>query len=517
MKLHRGLILLSLIFCATGCSGNVEENVSKIQLGDKYRSFYEIFPGSYYDSDGDGSGDLNGITSKLDYIEDLGYSGIWMTPIFAGGSYHKYDTIDYMNIDSQFGTMDDLKNLLSEAHKRDIAVILDLVVNHTSNKNNWFTKGIRAFKNGGGQYSDYYNFSLERTDFCNVRDNATGVYYEGKFSDTMPDLNLDSENVRNEIRNIMTYYLNLGVDGFRLDATTYYYTGDEDKNIEFLTWLNDTAKSVKEDCYFVGEAWTNSGVIGRYYTSGIDSFFAYDPEPLGKRFNTYMIRKDGDSYYEKMSGLISNAGSGIPAPFITNHDNGRAVNVLSAKGNVHNAKFGFGLMQMMTGTTFTYYGDEIGMTGVNPPDENVRTAMYWGDEEGTCKNPSGTTIDEHIYDPVNLQLEDDNSILNYYKKANKIRNKYEAIRKGDVEQLYQEDKSLQILKKTYGDSSVYLLMNFNQELPGDTGERELDISSLNLGDYTYEYLTVESTDSIKVEGSIFTIPQQSIVVINENN
>ena len=513
MKLNVGIIPFLLISSLTGCAQVYDEEIYHIPLEDKYRTYYEIFPGSYYDSDGDGIGDLNGITSKLDYIHDLGFNGIWMTPIFEGGSYHKYDTIDYLSIDSSFGTMDDLDNLIEEAHKRDIAVILDLVVNHTSSENEWFKKGIRAFKDGGGQYSDYYNFSLEVNDFCTTRDSFTGVYYEAKFNYDMPDLNLDSENVRNEIKNIMKYYLDKGIDGFRLDAVTSYYTANQDKNLEFLTWLNDTGKSINPNCYFVGEAWTGTGEIKRYYESGIDSFFSYDPDSLGKRLNTYIIRNYGDGYFDKMKSLISTAGDGIPAPFITNHDNARAVNVLNSKKDDDAIKFGQGLMQMMTGTTFTYYGDEIGMVGINPPDQNVRTAMFWGDENGTCNNPSGTTESENVYPSVKDQLKDADSILYYYKKANNLRNKYEVIRKGEVEQLALSENSLQVIKKTYNNSSIYLLINFNIELPGVEATKEIDLSSLNLGEFTYDYLVVDNGDEVKVDGNKVTLPKQSIVII----
>ena len=525
MKIRKGLFLLLLLTSITGCNSTsnsgAELSNTHLDLEDKYRTYYEIFASSYYDSDDNGFGDLNGITEKLDYIEDLGFNGLWLMPIFEGGSYHKYDVIDYMKIDTSLGTMSDLKNLISEAHSRDITVILDLVVNHTSNRNERFTKGIQAFKNGGGEYSDYYNFSLEETSTCNVKDNITGVYYEAKFSNDMPDLNLDSQNVRNEIKDIMKYYLDIGVDGFRLDAVTSFYTGNQDKNIEFLTWINDTAKSINPNCYLVGEARTGSGEINRYYTSGIDGFFAYDPDALGKRLSSFMIREDGQSYYERMNFLIDNAGDGVPAPFITNHDNPRAVGVLNSKATDDNTKFGQGLLQMLTGTTFTYYGDEIGMIGVNPPDENVRTAMYWSEENktGICRNPSGTTKTETVYDPVDEQLKDEDSILNYYKKANYIRNKYEAIRKGSVEQIKKDDDiSTQILKKTYADESVYLLINFNKkdELAGDDGFREIDISSLGLSNYSYHTLVVDIDNDVKVSENKFTLPNQSIVVISEN-
>lgn len=519
MKKSLAIILLTTLLSLVGCQKNYSIEMAEIPLGDKYRTFYEIFPLSYCDSDGDHYGDLNGITSKLDYLTDIGYNGIWLTPIFESNSYHKYDVIDYKKIDLQLGDMDDLKNLINEAHERNVAIILDLVVNHTSNQNEWFRKGIQNFKNGGGEYSDYYNFSLEQTSVCNTKDQRTGVYYEAKFNYDMPDLNLDSENVRKEIKDIMKYYLDLGVDGFRLDAVTSFYTGDIEKNAEFLSWLNKTGKEINENCYFVGEARTSEGEIQRYYETGIDSFFAYDPEPLGKRLNTYMVRSFGDSYFERMKTLESVVGeTGIQAPFITNHDNGRAANVLAALREDDTLKFGHGLMQMMSGTTFTYYGDEIGMVGVNPPDQNVRTHMNWGDGSIECNDPDGTTKNENIYGSVADQLHNGDSILNYYRLANNLRNKYEAIRKGKAEaiQVNKESRDFIVFKKTYNDETVYILINFRKELPGVTTEATFDLNSLNLGEFTYDALVVNESDKVNLENNKITLPKQSIVVIKEN-
>ena len=518
MKKARGIIFLTFLLSLAGCQQNYSIEMAKVPLGDKYRTFYEIFPGSYCDSDGNKIGDLNGITSKLDYLQDIGFNGIWLTPIFTSNSYHKYDVINYKEVDPSFGDMDDLKNLIDEAHSRDIAIILDLVVNHTSNQNQWFRTGIKNFKKGGGEYSDYYNFSLAQTSICNTKDASTGVYYEAKFNYDMPDLNLDSENVRNDIKDIMKYYLDLGIDGFRLDAVTSFYTGDVEKNAEFLKWINDTGKAINPNCYFVGEAWTGEGEIQRYYESGIDSFFAYDPDPLGKKLNSYIVRSFGDSYFDKMKSLESIVGeTGIAAPFITNHDNARAANILASLKDDDTIKFGHGLMQMMSGTTFTYYGDEIGMTGYNPPDENVRTAMYWGDNGITCSNPSGTTKDEKIYGSVEDQLHDGNSILNYVRLANNLRNKYEAIRKGVAERLNENDnnRSFIAFKKSYENEEVYILMNFNKALNGTSSNVTFDLNSLNLNEYNCESLVVDQSNKVTINNDIITLPGQSITVIAE--
>lgn len=503
------LILALLPLLASSCSNSNSYEFTKLEEDDNYRTFYEIFPGTYYDSDGDGYGDLNGIIQKLDYIESLGFNGIWLTPIHNSPSYHGYDVNDYYSINPKLGTMNDYKNLVNECHKRDIKIILDLVINHTSTENEWFVKGIEAFKTGKKErYYDYYNFSLEETTVNTSYKN--GVYYESGFGGgSMPDLNLDSENVKKEIESIIKYYLvDIGIDGFRLDAVPWYFKGNENKNIEFLSWLANVSKSYNQNAYLVAEAWESYPIISNYYVSGIDSFFAYDTDPLGVKLVSSIVTNNGNTYTSRMLNLIEQAGNYIPAPFITNHDNPRAANILQGRKTPEKLKFGQGIMQMMTGATFTYYGDEIGMIGANPPDENVRTAMFWGEEEGTCDNPAGATEDEHIYPSVKDQLNDNNSILNYYKKANYIRNKYEAIRKGKAEKIDAGDSSLQVIKKTNSGEIVYLIINF------DLVDKEYDLSSLGLSDYEYESLLVDVNEQkIELNGDKIKLPSYGIVAI----
>lgn len=510
MKISKLLVLLPLLLVTNSCSSNSELESPVLPREEKYRTYYQIFPGTYCDSDGDKYGDLNGIREKLPYIQDLGFNGIWITPINKSPSYHGYDVDDYMSIDPLLGTMDDYRNLVNEAHEKGINVILDLVLNHTSTSNTWFIEGAKAFKEGkGGKYSDYYNFSLEKDSVHAYKYN--GVYYESGFGGgSMPDLNLDSENVKKEIENIIKFYIDdVGIDGFRLDAVPWFFKGNHEKNIEFLSWINEVTKSYNEDAYIVAEAWEAAGTITRYYESGIDSFFAYDTDCLGKDIISYIVTGRGNNYTERMDFLVEQAGENIPAPFVTNHDNARAVNILQGRNSDKNLKFGQGLMQMMTGTTFTYYGDEIGMVGVNPPDENVRTAMYWGEEEGTCNNPSGTTIDEKIYPSVKEQLEDSNSILNYNKKANYIRNTYESIRKGNVEGIDAGDKELQVIKKTYNEETTYLIINFGVE------NKTYDLSKLSLKSKNYDSLLIDiENDKVSIEGDNITVPPFGIVIMN---
>lgn len=503
------LLPLTLISCSTNNYSFYDEyEYTPLDESDNYRTFYEIFPSSYYDSNGDGNGDLQGIIQKLDYIDNMGFNGIWLTPIHESPSYHGYDVNDYYSINPKLGTMDDYRELVEECHKRDIKIILDLVLNHTSPQHEWFQKGVQAFKEGnGGEYSDYYNFSLTQDLIHNFK--YDGVWYESGFGGgSMPDLNLDSENVRREIEDIIKFYIDdVGIDGFRLDAVPWYFKGDEEKNIETLSWINKVTKSYNENAYIVAEAWEGAGTITRYYESGIDSFFAYNSNPLGVEISRYMVRNDANSYVTKMEFLIEQAGEYIPAPFITNHDNPRSCNVVQGRKDESKAKFGQGIMQMMSGATFTYYGDEIGMMAANPPDENVRTAMLWGEEEGMCNNPSGTTQTEIVYPTVAEQMEDENSILVYYRNANRIRDKYPAIRKGSIEIIDNSNKEVCFIKKDDGQNSCYLLINFGLE------NNQVDLSKLNLDEIKYDSLLTNNEEEVTLTNRIMTLPKYAIVVI----
>jgi alpha-amylase len=268
-----------------------EEQLPIQMMDDKYRNFYEIFVYSFYDSDGDGIGDFDGLTEKLDYLndgndqtlDDLGFNGIWLMPIMTSTTYHKYDVVDYYEIDPEYGTMDDFKEFMASCKERDIHVILDMVINHTSSKHPWFLEASTYLKNlGDGEvdleecpYVDYYFFSKEKTSQTNCQLPGTDWYYEGRFWSEMPDLNLGSEAVRNEFTEIAKYWLDLGVAGFRLDAAKEFYSGNDTANIEVLSWYHEMVTGIKEDAYLVAEVWTDVNTYGKYYQSGIDSLFNF--------------------------------------------------------------------------------------------------------------------------------------------------------------------------------------------------------------------------------------------------
>ena len=222
-----------------------EENV----IDDKYRNYYEIFVASFCDSDGDGMGDIQGLISKLDYIndgdpttdDDLGYNAIWLMPIHPSASYHKYDVMDYQDIDEAYGTLDDYKQLVEECHKRGIDLIIDLVMNHSSVAHPWFKEAKTYLQNlpegqqpnaADCKYVDYYTFTTEQVNNKYYPVGSSSYYYDGEFSQMMPDLNLDNPDVRAEFEQIAKFWLDLGTDGFRLDAVKEYYSGDTEHNVD---------------------------------------------------------------------------------------------------------------------------------------------------------------------------------------------------------------------------------------------------------------------------------------------
>ncbi len=492
-------LLIMLILCLgafTGCKKEdpyagaygkkIEEDLITTNIiDDNYRNYYEIFVQAFNDSNFDGVGDLNGVTARLDYIQDLGYNGIWLMPIHPTSSYHGYDVDDYYEVNSKYGTIDDLKNLINECHNRGINLILDLVLNHSGRNCEYYKKACEAYdKSLKGlslteeeeKYKDFYVFypSLNMVP-SNVKAEKAGskysFYVEANFSYNMPEFNLDSEAVKDEFKNIIKYYLDMGIDGFRLDAVIYYYYGNKAKNIEFLSELNSWVKSIKPDAYVVGECWLGYDSIQDYYASGIDSFFNFAVSTNASNSGVINgVNPEGrgiNGYYNALianQDIIGTNSNGIPAPFLDNHDMSRYTYISS----VNKHKFTFALAAMLNGTIFSYYGDEVGMYGSNAsgkPDQNVRIPIKWGDNTTPdCTPISGTTEMLYPYPTVMEQIEDSNSILNYYKKVLLIRNQNPEIARGTV-QLIAKDKEtskMLLISKTYNNSEIGILFNFSE-------------------------------------------------------
>lgn len=546
-------ILVLQILMLAGCgnfstASTVEREVNTQEISDNYRTFYEVFVYSFYDSDGDGIGDIKGLTSKLDYINDgddstdsdLGFSGIWLMPIMPSTTYHKYDVTDYYNINEEYGTLDDFKEFVAECDKRNVSVIIDLVMNHTSSQHPWFIQACDYLRSLDGKepdvneckYLDYYYFTKEKKAETYYQVEGTDWYYEGKFWSEMPDLNLANENVRLEFEDISKFWLDMGVDGFRLDAAKEFVSDDVAANVEILTWFNDMVKAQKEDAYIVAEVWTDIDTYARYYESGIDSVFNFS---FGNNDGIIAkVVKGGNSSYtakvygnavakckERFSQYNENY---IDAPFYTNHDMGRSAGYYAGDYSESQTKIAASMNLFMSGTAFVYYGEELGMKG-SGADEKKRAAMLWSldkNAEGMCKGPEGSESVKMKYDSLEEQAEDADSIYNYYKKAIKIRNSYPEIVKGDTS-LVEEISNEQIcgLLKSYSDtkdsedaktSEVLVIFNISSEnatvdLSGLTlNEKEITETSLK------ESLLTEAKEAV-LEGNSLSMPAYSVVVL----
>lgn len=489
---------------------------------DNYRTFYEIFSCSYSDSNGDGFGDLKGITNRLDYLNDgnvnsgksLGVQGIWLTPIFSSPSYHKYDVSNYYKIDSKLGTLDDLKELLNECHKRNVKLIIDLVINHTSSNCVWFTEFKKAHQNDDteSKYYDYYQW-YETTPAGHTSQSISGTrhYYECNFSGSMPELNYDNQDVYEEMVNVAKYWIDQGVDGFRFDAAKYIYLNDANKNVSFwnkyVKDIKDYAKaSYQKDLYTVAEVWDSDGIILPYNSS--TNTFNFSVAQSEGYISNAVKSQDGNSYTSYITNFLNKLNGINPdamlTQFIANHDTDRAAGYLTvASGDAYMAA---NLYLLCCGSPFIYYGEEIGMKGSRGSamtDANRRLAMLWGDED-TIRNPQGSTyrIENQINGTVQDQINSKSSLLTRYRKLIQIRTKYDAIRKGSYSQVKNSD-SLGIFKVVYNDETIYVVHNLGVE------DVEFDLSALN----ATEILEQIGMNPSSIKNGVLKIGARSSVIL----
>lgn len=473
--------LLCAAVCAglSACGGGKYTGITLLQ--DDYRTFYEIFVGSFCDSDGDKLGDLAGVTSKLDYLNDLcadsdsslHVGGVWLMPIMPSPTYHKYDVTDYYSVDPAYGTLNDFKALAAACRERGIKLIIDLPVNHTSSEHPWFVSACKSARTepcadgqntcGGScpihnKYYGYYNFVSEsRAGYERVP--GSELYYECRFWGGMPDLNLDNSLVRAEILDICKFWLDVGAGGFRLDAVTSYYTGNTTKNTEFLTWLTSEINAYKSDAYIVGEAWADAGTLGSLYKSGVDSLFSFNFAQSTGRIMSAVRTGDGaklaSAEQKWLSDIIESNPAGIDAPFLTNHDMARSSGALMKDETL--IKQAAAVYLLMPGNPFIYYGEEIGMSGGSDNDESKRTAMVWSlsDETGVTCSPKNAKV-QPVEAGVEEQLRDRRSLLRFYIDAIKVRNAYPAIARGEATAVDTGEKAVYAMRHTgeWGECTV---------------------------------------------------------------
>lgn len=503
-------------------------------IEDNYRTYYEVFVYSFCDSDGDGIGDLQGLISKLDYINDgddttdtdLGCNGIWLMPVGPSPTYHKYDVMDYYDIDPDYGTLEDFKELLAECDKRGIKVIMDLVLNHSSSQNPWFTQACAYLKElGDGEPDaavcpsfDYYHFSKEQGAGCYAVE-GTDWYYEAQFWSEMPDLNLDSGALRSEIEEIADFWLEMGVGGFRLDAVKEFYTGNPQANIEFLNWFTTVVKEQKEDAYLVGEAWLDISDYAQYYESGIDSLFNFAFADKDGIISKVVNGSPASRYGEMSESLQDTFGQYnedyIDAPFYTNHDMGRSAGYYAGEDSEKQTKLAGAMNLFMSGSVFLYYGEELGMKG-SGKDENKRAPMYWSkdaEKEGMCAGPVDMDDFQMKFDSLEEQEQSPDSIYQYFKKAIMIRNQNPEIARGEVEYLENvSGDSFCVLRKTWNDSEVLLVFHTGAEAE-ELNLSGITINGAEISEKNIRGMLETGDEVIAVSDSMITMPAYSVLVL----
>ncbi len=445
MKISRYIkaisVLTALCCTLTFTSCSMTKKKLKTPLWAETSVFYEIFVRSFYDSDGDGIGDFNGITQKLDYLQELGVDAIWLMPINKTESYHGYDMVDYYDIQSEYGTMADLENLINECHKRDMKIIMDLVINHTSYHHEWFLK---AQENKDNEYRNRYLFTEDKTkeEYHHTAEN--GERFFGIFSYTMPDLNYKNETVRKEMFNVADFWLQKGMDGFRLDAAKFI---DEDMAVTHEWWKEFTnfVHSKNPEAFIVGENWiTKLDEVAEFYKD-MSSSFNFDlcdligrtaqgqTVDLASRVNN--MRK---KYFENANAEDSVNKYPIDSTMINNHDMDRIASLL--RGNTDRIKLAATMLFTLPGTPFIYYGEELGQMG-EKPDPNRREPMDW---YKSAKGKGMTEMNRHDFNSMKYTVADDgisyeeqkddpNSIFNHYKKLIEIRKNNKFIFTGECE------------------------------------------------------------------------------------
>lgn len=446
------LVVFSGIFLF-GCS--LDKNTSKDErtnFMDDVSVGYQIFVTSFADGDksnnvpGEFSGDIQGIIDHLDYLkDDLGVDCLWLTPVHKADSYHGYDVIDYFSINDAFGGMEKYEELLAEAHKRGMYVLLDFVINHTSVNSEWFKSAIE----GDPKYENYYRFKDNGGSGYSKIGNR---YYYSFFGGSMPDLNYDNDETYNEMLNAAKFWLDKGVDGFRVDGAKHVYntTGSwetEDSNIAgtlFFEKFSADVKEYKEDAFILCEIYdSNPGTIAKFYT-GMDSAFnfAMQSSIANAIANESSISISG--LYSGMDNIYRSKNANyVDSVFLSNHDLQRIYN--SVGKNPNKAKLASSILFTLPGISWIYYGDELGMSGqassASYADMAYRQPFVWKNDYDCLPSVIGSASTKwDLRNQQILTIDDQkglpSSIFNHYSNWSKLKSTDDVLRKGDLKDVY---------------------------------------------------------------------------------
>lgn len=455
--------------------------------------FYELFVRSFYDSDGDGIGDFQGVIEKLDYLNDgnpdtetdLGITAIWLMPTMESPSYHGYDVTDYYSIEPDYGTMADFEAFLQEAHQRGIKVIIDLVLNHTSSQHPWFTQSA----SNANDFRDWYVWSDTNPGFLGpwgqtVWHGNGSEYYYGLFWGGMPDLNYNHQPVKEEMFKVVDFWLDKGVDGFRLDAIKYLVEdGSTLENtpatFSLLEDFNDLYKANNPDAFTIGEVWSNTASIIPYVQNErLDVCFDFD---LAGGIINAVNNGNPWGIQQQMQNIQASYPALQYGTFLTNHDMDRVYNQIGS--NTEKMKLAASIYLTLPGIPFLYYGEELSMIGTGA-HENIRRPMQWSDAPYAGFSNTAPWISvgsNYTTNNVALMESDANSLLNHYKKLIHLRNQQAALRAGNYLEITSSESRVLSFARVQENNGVIVVSNLGTQ--SITTSLTLPASNLSPGLY----------------------------------
>ena len=526
---------------------------------------YQIWPRSFCDGNGDGIGDLYGVLYRLDYIKSLGVDAIWFSPLYPSPNADwGYDISDYMNIHPDFGDLRVFKRVLKEAHDRGLRVFMDLVINHSADEHPWF---IESRKSRDNPYHDYYYWRPGKKGSGGKRlppNNWTSVfegdaweydknldeYYLHLFARKQPDLNMDNPRVREEVKRILRFWLDMGVDGFREDVITFisktpglpsvypklpvgngmqHFSNRPEVHKYLMEFKRDVLSQY--DCFVVGESpLTDAETALRYVTEGPDQVLdemigfshmeadCFKTDMLRRPFNLVKMKRAFSQWQYKLQGR------GWNALYLENHDHPRIISRYgSEKYRVESGKMLAAMYMLQRGTPFIYQGQEIGMTNMPLPEldmyrdvmthnaarilsrlmpqkkvlsiiqqssrENARSPMQWDDgpNAGFTTGRPWFYVNGNYYEVnVRAEEEDPNSILHFYRRLIAFRKATPVVLRGDYREFYPRDKNFYVYERRYFEQRLLVVCSFSSELQRFNAPDEIALDKWRLVLSNYE-------------------------------
>ena len=572
--MNKLILPVLLILILNSCSKIQKQEPSKIQNKTWWKEgvLYQIYPQSFKDTNGDGFGDFRGVIEKLDYLESLGITMVWMNPFFESPMVDNgYDVSDYRAILPRYGTMEDFQEMLDGMHQRGIKFVLDVVVNHSSNQHEWFKQSRSSRDN---PYRNYYHWwpaekgappfrhSLFDPEGAWKYDALTDAYYLHYFADAQPDLNWENPKVRQEVYDIMKFWADKGVDGFRMDAfqfaskDTTFPEWPKGHEKDFAKWygmnpkLHDYLKEMyqevisKYDIFAVAEGagttFEDAHKLVDTDRKELQMAYHFESVDMSRTTEGYELSqfKEIFSRWDK-----SFSEEGWIAIFLSNHDNSRLVNRFgnpSHEFKTVSTQMLNTFLLSMRGTPYTYYGDELGMTNIDMPKiedyvdvsaigdygmakakgldmdefmeqlnyysrENARTPMQWDSSENagfTTGNPWKRVNENYTEINVAAQNDNPNSVLNHFRKMVKLRKENEVLVYGKYDLLQAEHPDIYAYTRTINTEKILVVLNFTNH------ESKIELPEINMIHETLinNYKSVEVT-----ENTIGLKPYQAIL------